>query len=367
MRKILLSLFLITTVTVFSQPVELQLFVRSYTAASTQLGVRVRAKTSTLSYIGATFYILYQSANASPASFDDSKLVTTYAWGSSNRFTNPTQAVNITAEGKTYDRRYVYGNADEAAGTNAVTLKTTWDTVVYITFNNLQTTAPQGGYAYAQKTSDPGATGVALTDPLFANISIDATSGAVALAAVPLPVQFTRFDVECRPDKGSRITWATSQESNNGYFEVERTINGTDWTSVGKVTAASHSAAERNYQLTDPQGGTAQYRLKQVDRDGKTTYSAIVKSTCEGRNVFVTLYPVPAREVLNLVIGSEKAAKTRLQVFDTKGRLALTMPVTLATGINNYTLPVHGLAAGEYILRSTEPGVEINKRFTVLR
>ncbi len=330
----------------------------------------MRSTAGVIPYQGVTFYILYQSANASYASVDDSKLVTTYGWGTSSRQINPGQTLtgSLIAGGQTYNRRYIYLNSDEAAdGTHLVNLNTSWDTVITITLNNLQPSPTYGGYAYMQKTSE--APGASLTDPLFINIPFNVTSSSVALkpAAGPLPVLFTRFNAQCQADKSTSITWSTSQETYNNYFEVERSSDGFNWNAVSKVVASGNSSTEKNYQVNDPQGGTAQYRLKQVDRDGKISYSTTVKTSCEGRNVYVTLYPAPASDVVNLIIGSDKAVKTILQIYDAKGKLVINMAVIITKGVSNFKIPVLNLATGEYIIKGTNSELEISKRFTIVR
>ncbi len=55
---------------------------------------------------------------------------------------------------------------------------------------------------------------------------------------------------------------------------------------------------------------------------------------------------------------ADKAVKTNLQVFDNKGRIVVNMPVSITSGTNNFRIPVQNLAAGEYILRSSDAAVE---------
>lgn len=71
--------------------------------------------------------------------------------------------------------------------------------------------------------------------------------------------------------------------------------------------------------------------------------------------------------MVTLIVGADKSVKTVLQVFDTKGRMVINMPVTITNGTNNFKVPVQKLAAGEYIIKSSDAGIEINKRFTVIR
>jgi hypothetical protein len=377
MKRILFFLSILGTSTLMAQSVEVQIFQNTATATTAQVGIRARTTSGTVDFIGVTFYLMYQSVNAQPqstgmntvAGVDDSKLVTTFNWGTSTRFTNPAQVITpafdpTPAGGQTYDRRYIYGNSDESTPANTQTLTTTWDTLLYITFNTLQITVPQGGYAYLQQTSE--AAGTALTDPAFANIPISVTSGEVPIGLGTLPVLFTKFETHCT-NNGALVSWSTGSEINSNYFELQRSTNGNDWTSVGTVKAAGNGSANRTYQQVDRNGGKAYYRIKEVDLDGHPVYTSIISTNCEFKNVDMVIYPVPARDLLNVVIRSDKSLKTQLLIVDGVGKIVRRMDATLLNGSNTFLFNLKGLASGQYIIRSNAPDIEINKTFNIIR
>jgi hypothetical protein len=377
MKRILFSLLLLGTSRLIAQPVEVQIFQNAATANTAQIGIRARATSTNVDYIGVTFYLMYQSANAAPQStgmntttgVDDSKLVTTFNWGTSTRFTNPAQVITPAfdpgaAGGQTYDMRYVYGNSDESTPANTQTLTTNWDTLIYITLNTLQSTMPEGGYAYLQQTSE--AMGTALTDPAFANIPISVTSGDVPIGLGALPVLFTKFETHCT-NNGATVSWSTTSESNTNYFELQRSTNGNDWASVSTIKAAGNSSSEHTYQLPDFNGGKAFYRIKEVDKDGQPVYTSIIRTNCEVKAVDMVIYPVPARDLLNVVIRSAKSLRTQLLIVDGVGRIVRRIDATLANGSNTFQFDLKGLASGQYLIRSNAPDVELNKTFNILR
>lgn len=377
MKRILFFLLMLGTSGLIAQPVEVQIFQDSATATTTKVGIRARATAGNVDYIGVTFYLMYQSANAAPQSstmnsvtgVDDSKLVTTFNWGISTRFTNPAQVISPafdpgTAGGQTYDRRYVYGNSDESTPANTQTLTSTWDTLLYITLNNLQPIYPQGGYAYLQETSE--AAGASLTDPFFANISIAVTSGEIPLGPIVTPVLFTKFEAGCT-NNGALVSWSTGSEFNSSYFELQRSTNGNDWTSVATIKAAGNSSTGRTYQQVDPNSGPAYYRIKQVDIDGHFIYTSILRTNCVRKSLDMVIYPVPARDILNVVIQSDKSLKTQLLLVDGVGKIVRRMDATLFNGSNTFLFNLKGLASGEYIIRTNDPGVELNKTFNIIR
>jgi hypothetical protein len=281
---------------------------------------------------------------------------------------NECLVTNQTVNSKLFDRTTI-GTLESSSGIN---LTTTWVNVFTVTMWTRNSINPRGGFVIIN-SSNAGTPGpfsnYELSDALANAIEANTLTYAAALGipSETLPVILNTFDAVCLPNKTTSITWSTERETNNDYFEVEKSINGSDWKLVTKVFSSGNTVSEKSYQVIDAQGGAAQYRLKQVDRNGKVIYSPTVRTTCEGRNIFVTLYPVPAKDVVTLIVGSDKSIKTNLQVFDTKGRMLINMPVSITSGTNNFKLEVHSLPAGEYILKGSNTNLEISKRFTVLR
>jgi hypothetical protein len=94
----------------------------------------------------------------------------------------------------------------------------------------------------------------------------------------PLPIELLKFEVQ--PVNGVvELTWETVTERNNSYFEIERSRDGEEFTSIGKIAGAGNSQLKRNYNFTDtyPMGGLAYYRLVQVDFDGRVKYSNVLR------------------------------------------------------------------------------------------
>lgn len=378
MKKILLAGYsILALASAHAQPVIVELFQKVGSASTAQIGVRVRASGADVQYSGVSFYVLYQSASAAPQSttlnsvtgVDDSKMVTGFSWGFANRNTNPAFVVSptTTPATQTYDRMYIYGNSDETSGSFTQTLTSSrWDTLLFITFNNLQPTYPQGGYAYIRSTAQ--FSNAALTDPFFTNIPYSVASGDIPLGIITTPVTFTKSSVTCSPS-GASIAWSTASESNTSYFEVLKSVDaGNNWVAIDRKAAAGSSATDRNYQSLDLEAGAALYKIRQVDRDGRSTESAVMRSSCEAKNAITSLlYPVPAKNNMTLAITSNKMVKTSLRIVDAQGRLMQSMEVTVTKGNNNIPFNVSRLAAGEYMLISSNPELTLNKKFVVAR
>jgi hypothetical protein len=197
-----------------------------------------------------------------------------------------------------------------------------------------------------------------------ANVNLDDWVPTAAL--VLLPITFSNYDVKCT-DKGAIINWSTATEQNTDRFEIQKSINGTSWTVIGNVTAAGNSTTQKDYQYLDLNGGIAFYRIRQVDKDGRFVYTAIKRTDCKIAQYDVILYPVPANDKLNVVVKSDKAMNTNLQIIDVSGKIVQRTLAVINQGNNNIVLNVSGLPAGQYILVSVDSGLRIDKKFTILR
>ena len=100
------------------------------------------------------------------------------------------------------------------------------------------------------------------------------------------PVELSLFTASVSGTK-VYLKWITKTEVNNYGFEVERTnppLNPlprgreNSWDKVGFVNGHGNSNSPKEYNFSDiPQDGTQfQYRLKQIDNDGKYEYSNVI-------------------------------------------------------------------------------------------
>lgn len=114
---------------------------------------------------------------------------------------------------------------------------------------------------------------------------------------IGLPVHFKSFSAT-RAEKKVVLKWETATEQNNKGFYVQRNT-GSGWQQIGLVfsqTEDGNSTIERSYSFTDlnPAKDITQYRLLQVDFDGRGRYSETraVRGTTSGGKV--TLFPNPS-------------------------------------------------------------------------
>lgn len=112
--------------------------------------------------------------------------------------------------------------------------------------------------------------------PAFAAASSGVSPNGFNLSE--LPVVFNSF-FATRNNNNIVLSWSSAQESNNNNYEVQRSFDGSNWSTIAIMMGAGNSTTVQQYNYTDKNmtAAVAYYRIKQVDIDGHYTFS-IIKS-----------------------------------------------------------------------------------------
>ena len=166
---------------------------------------------------------------------------------------------------------------------------------------------------------------------------------------IPLPVTFRLFTAG-RNKASVAIKWATSTETNNKGFNIQRNTRGV-WETVAFVAsqaADGNSASELNYNYTDANnfGGVSQYRIQQVDIDGRSKISEIRSVRGEAQSGRTVVYPNPSNEGTVNVVFDDAKGRRDVIVSDISGRVVKSWK-----GIVENTLRITNLMPGTYMLR----------------
>ncbi len=164
------------------------------------------------------------------------------------------------------------------------------------------------------------------------------------------------------------LRWRTEGETNNHGFAIERSANGQDdWTEIGFVAGAGSTSATRDYRFTDRDRETHSrhrslfYRLRQIDSDGTTEYSAATEVTLQFNPLAWTLeqnYPNPFTGETELPVSLPRDARLSLEVFDLTGaRVATLCSGSMPEGMHYFQFDASALPAGTYIARAAAEGV----------
>ena len=178
-----------------------------------------------------------------------------------------------------------------AIGRNSNTNNNTW-------FRMGNTSTATGSNPYTQ-TSTP-----------ITNFSVFSAFSELGI----LPVTFLDFSGELK-GKQVILKWTTGSEINNKGFNVERSIDGVNFSGIGFINASTANTATHNYQFTDDiNGKRIYYRLQQVDKDNKTAYSNVVVINNNSTIQLVQVVPNPVISMLDLIAGKSINPNSKLQI-----------------------------------------------------
>jgi len=170
-----------------------------------------------------------------------------------------------------------------------------------------------------------------------------------------LPIELLYF--KALPDNNVvDLQWATSTESNNSYFTVEKSRDGVNFVTVEKVPTLApdgNSAVQLDYTAQDPNpySGVSYYRLVQTDLNGNEKYSSVV-SVDFLQTQAVSVYPNPVRNVLNVTGLNVNVTSMQVQWFDLSGKLLSQGTTAVAGGMATLTV---GFNNGYYLLKLIAP------------
>lgn len=146
-------------------------------------------------------------------------------------------------------------------------------------------------------------------------VDFDMTGGA---CAVFLPVELMYFNATYN-GAGVNLGWATASETNNSHFTIERSSNGIDFEALMQVKGTAAQSGKAVYEQVDtqPLQGLSYYRLRQTDKDGRESYSAIEAVTV-GAAPKVKVFPNPTS---NGKITIEAAPASTLMLINSMGQV----------------------------------------------
>ena len=154
------------------------------------------------------------------------------------------------------------------------------------------------------------------------------------------------------------LKWTATNEPSGESYEVQRSIDGRNFTSIGSADGKGHNVYSSTYVITDlsPVNGLSYYRL--VNKNGRSiSYSELqaVNRSTEHPN-YVIVYPNPVRNMLYIKISSAQTEATRLDIIDMSGRILKSVPARLNNGEQVLQIDMLNLSSGTYLLRTSIAG-----------
>ena len=175
----------------------------------------------------------------------------------------------------------------------------------------------------------------------------------ISLVSV-LPVELLSFNASPMNNEIVQLKWQTASETNNDYFTLERSQNGTAWEEVSSLDGAGNSSALLSYSATDsyPYTGISYYRLKQTDFNGQFEYSQIRSVRIDqSDNSTIEIYPNPTKN--NIIVSGNISELEQIKVYNSLGQdVSAFVSITGNNELEATVVDLSKLIAGIYYLKT---------------
>ena len=184
-------------------------------------------------------------------------------------------------------------------------------------------------------------------DIMYDYLRLEATG--TSLVDSTLPVNFLPLTA-VKETNAVTLHWATLSEKDKKYFEVLRSTNGVDFTSIGKVSSVGNTISTTSYSFSDKTFGSTlnYYRIKQVDQLGKFIFSNVASVNINQNSSELVAYPNPTLGNLNVNFTSGKSGNVEYIITNTRGAVVDRKNINIVAGNNNKQINTALLASGFY-------------------
>ena len=175
-----------------------------------------------------------------------------------------------------------------------------------------------------------------------------------------IPVELTSFTADVNKNIIT-LNWTTATEINNKLFEIQRSVNNSDFITVGTVNGNGTTTEPRSYSYTDTaNSGTYSYRLKQVDYDGRFEYYKIIEVVVNpSKFVLSQNYPNPFNPITRIEYQLPVDSRVTMELYGITGEKIVTL-IEGELSAGYYTAAINAielnLASGVYFYKMTATG-----------
>jgi photosystem II stability/assembly factor-like uncharacterized protein len=183
----------------------------------------------------------------------------------------------------------------------------------------------------------------------------DNTSSIKVIKLIASPVEWLGFAI-VKKDKVTVLNWSTATEINSDLYSIERSSDGQQFETIGKVKAAGNSSAVLQYTFEDSEisNGIVYYRIKEIDLNGVFKYSLVEHIERTDKDFHASNFPNPFDEFTTLHFDLEYEGLVEIVVFNMQGiKVAEVFNGSLKKGTHNMELDAntYNLAEGKYICK----------------
>ena len=188
-----------------------------------------------------------------------------------------------------------------------------------------------------------------------------------------LPVILSYLNINPTAANKALLTWKTLTEQNTASFIIKRSIDGDNFTEIGRVKAAGNSTVEKVYSFTDntisKDNKYYYYMLQIEDKDNQLTASDIklFRNNTAVTKLIASMSPNPISSPGHLMLqfNADKAGTMLVQLYDATGKLVKQDEMGAVEGLNNGHFHLGNLPSGIYSIVFTMDTIKETKRIVV--
>lgn len=191
--------------------------------------------------------------------------------------------------------------------------------------------------------------------------------GSTSPSENPLPVKLVDVKAYNTGNK-NRIEWTNLTEIDVVAYEIEKSLNGTQFTSMVSLVARSNENDKQSYYEYDAQPSfVTYYRIKVTSRDAKIIYSPIVKvATNLTVKQDIVLYPNPVTGKQFTIQMNSAAGNYFVKIYTANGQIVKTETLTHPGGSYSKTIELPSqLQAGQYYMQVSGGEKILTSKFIV--
>lgn len=184
--------------------------------------------------------------------------------------------------------------------------------------------------------------------------------GVSSVGATALPVNFANVNAK-QINGGVLVSFSNLTESDIDFYEVERSTDGRNFTSIGKVQPKGNDYGKWDYSFTDAAPASkSYYRIKSVEFSNTTKYSVILKVSSERTaNAFV-VYPNPVQnKVVTLQANNITPGAYSVTIVNSNGQQVFAKTINFQAGSVSQSIELpSSVKPGMYMLRIENAGTK---------
>jgi hypothetical protein len=158
-----------------------------------------------------------------------------------------------------------------------------------------------------------------------------------------LPLHWLSVNGNLNNSKQAVLTFKVN-ETNVANYSIEKSTDGRTFVSIANINSKGNG--ENTYSFTEATAlqGLGYYRIKQVDADGRYSYSTIIKLVNQQIST-LTVYPNPVKDIVTI---SGAKVGNNLMLTDISGKQLQQINITATS----FTIDMSKYSSGIYLLKT---------------